>query len=440
MKVAVEDIEEVDYPQSDYPQIEFPSAVRFLMDPYRYKVAYGGRGGAKSWNFARALIAQACEEKPLLVLCTREIQKSIEESVYRLLVKQISLMGLSSFFEIQKTKIIGINGSEFVFAGLRHNIDNLKSFEGVHRVWVEEAQSVSKASWEKLIPTIREDDSEIWISFNPELEDDETYQRFVLSPPTDAKVVKIGWQQNPWFPDVLRQEMEDCKRRSHKDYLHIWNGECKQAIDGAIFAEELTKAAEQHRITRVPVQSGVPVLTFWDLGQSDNTAIWFVQLVGMEYRLIDYYQASGKKMPHYFDVLATRGYSYGEHFLPHDADYDQQAAHSSIKQQFQQALIDNPALGKAVRIVPRVPQKVLGINAARSIFEQCVFDKEKTSDGLQCLRRYRYERDEETGKIGKNPAHDIYSHGADAFLCLAQHAKKPNAKKPQKKINVKWIK
>lgn len=421
-------------------EVDLPEKLAFLIEPHRYKVGYGGRGGAKSWNYARVLIAQAAHD-PLLILCTREIQKSIEESVYRLLVDQINLMGLDNFFEVQKTKIIGQNGSEFVFAGLRHNTDSLKSFEGVDRVWVEEAQIVSKSSWDKLIPTIRKAGSEIWVSFNPDLEDDETYQRFILNPPTGAKVVKINWKDNPWFPEVLRQEMEDCKKRSHSDYLHIWEGHCKQAIEGAIFAGELSKAAEENRITRVPVKEGVPIDTYWDLGQSDNTAIIFAQQVGLEKRIVDYYQRSGQKMEHYFGVLADRGYSYGNHYLPHDAEHEQLAAHSTIKQQFQQAIRDNPKLGKSVHIVPRIAQKALGINAARTVFTSCVFDKDKTADLLQCLRRYRYDRDEETGRIGKNPAHDIFSHGADAFLCMAQNAAKPAlVRKPQIKINTKWIK
>lgn len=424
--------------QAEQDIIDFPTKLQFLFKPARYKVAYGGRGGAKSWGYARALLVQAAE-KPLRVLCTREIQKSITDSVHKLLSDQIEALGLGDFYEILQTSIRGRNGSEFLFAGLRHNINNLKSYEGVDRVWIEEANTVSKASWDVLIPTIRKPDSEIWISFNPELEDDETFQRFVVTPPTGSVATKIGWRDNPWFPDVLRKEMQDCRERDYPGFLHIWEGQCKQAIEGAIFAKDLQKAAEEQRVTRVPVQEGVPVQTFWDLGQSDNTAIWFAQLVGMEYRLVDYYQNSGEKMPHYIGVLAARNYLYSDHWLPHDAEYEQQAAHSTIKQQLQQALRDNPRLGKNVQVVPRIAQKALGINAARTIFDRCLFDKAKTADGLQCLRRYRYERDEETGKIGKNPAHDIYSHGADAFLCMAQHARKPSVKQPQK-INKKFIK
>lgn len=378
-------------------------------------------------------------QEPLRILCTREIQKSIQDSVHKLLADQIREHGFDGFYQVQQTAIKGLNGTEFLFAGLRHNITSLKSFEGVDICWVEEAQTVANASWDVLIPTIRKPGSRFIISFNPDLEDDPTYQRFVVTPPTGSEVVKINWSDNPFFPDVLNQERLDCQARSNADYLHIWEGQCKQAVEGAIFAHELAKAAEEQRFTRVPVQEGVPVNTYWDLGQSDNTAIWFVQLIGMEYRMIDYYQSSGHKMPHYFGVLAQRAYAYGDHFLPHDAEHEQIAASSTIKQQFQQACGDNPKLGKAegVKIIERTPKKAIAINAARSIFPRVVFDKEKCADGLQCLRRYRYAVDLETGKIGKQPAHDIWSHGADAFLAVAQYAK-PARKAEMIKYNVKW--
>lgn len=416
-----------------------PEKLGMLLEPNRYKVLYGGRGGAKSWGIAQVLLIQAYQ-KPLLVLCTREIQKSIQESVHRLLADQIVRLGLEAFYEVQSTRILGKNGSEFLFAGLRHNVASLKSYEGVDRCWVEEAQVVSKSSWDVLIPTIRKPGSEIWASFNPDLEDDETYQRLVVSPPTGAKIVKIGWRDNPWFPDVLRQEMEDLKKRDYAAYLHVWEGECRQAVEGAIFAKEMALAAEEQRFTRVPVMEGVPVQTYWDLGQSDNTAIWFVQLVGMEYRLIDYYQGNGEKMPHYLGILAKRGYLYGNHCLPHDAEHDQIAAEKNILEQFRDACRNNPALGKPenVKIVERTPKKANAIAAARNIFPRCVFDKEKTADGLQCLRRYRYAVDLETGKIGKQPTHDMWSHGADAFLALGQYAK-PVVKDKPINYDTKWV-
>jgi phage terminase large subunit len=409
--------------------IALPDKLQCLFQPSRYKVLYGGRGGGKSQNIARALLIQGAEKKHK-ILCAREIQKSINDSVHALLVEQIQELSLGHFYTVTKSSIIGRNGTEFLFAGLRANIASIKSIPNITRAWVEEAQSASATNIKTLARTVRAPESEIWLSFNPDLEDDPVYQEFVADPPTNSIVLKVNFQDNPFFPEVLRQDMEDDKRKNKAEYEHVWEGKPKQAVEGAIFAAELLKAAEEHRITRVQVQAGVPVHTFWDLGQSDNTAIWFVQLVGMEFRLIDYYQASGHKMAHYIEVLAECEYIYGEHCLPHDAEHDQLAAKSTIKQQLLDALRDNPALGKGVRIVPRIPKKALGIDAARSIFGQCVFDKEKTADGLQCLRHSAFAKNE-TGRVSKEPKHDIWSHGADAFMCLAQHYKRPSARPTQ---------
>jgi phage terminase large subunit len=231
-------------------EVEFPEKLAFLFEPKRYKVLHGGRGGAKSWGIARALLILAAQKK-LRILCAREFQVSIKDSVHKLLADQIEAMGLSEMYEVQKATIIcHLTGSEFIFSGLRHNVDSLKSKEAVDIVWVEEAHNVSGYSWERLIPTIRKDGSEIWISFNPELETDETYKRFVASPPENAAVVQMSWRDNPWFPDVLADEREDLKRRDPDAYLNIWEGHCRQALDGAVYARELRDAQEGGRACR----------------------------------------------------------------------------------------------------------------------------------------------------------------------------------------------
>ena len=187
---------------------QVPKALQPFALPRRYKIAYGGRGSGKSWSVARLLIARSAVET-VRVLCARETQKSIQESVLRLLKDQIGVMGLDQFFDVQETRILGVNGSEFSFAGIRQQgIANLKSFEGVDVCWVEEAQVVTKRSWDVLIPTIRAPGSEIWITFNPELDTDETYTRFVLNPPDDALVVACNWSDNNWFPPERTRSAE----------------------------------------------------------------------------------------------------------------------------------------------------------------------------------------------------------------------------------------
>lgn len=216
--------------------MEFELAAPFepLFHPARYKVFYGGRGGAKSWAFARALLLIGLQ-RPIRVLCCREFQSSIADSVHKLLCDQIDELGFGSRYVITQKTITGINGTEFIFKGLRHNATEIKSLEGADIAWVEEGQSVSKDSWDLLIPTIRKQGSEIWISFNPGRPDDETYQRFVVQPPDGAVVVKVGWRENPWFPETLRKEMEYCRRVAPADYQHIWEGEPSVLTEAQVF-------------------------------------------------------------------------------------------------------------------------------------------------------------------------------------------------------------
>lgn len=259
---------------------EFPEKLEFLFKPSRYKVAYGGRGGAKSWGISRALLILGARA-PMRILCAREYQTSIKDSVHKLLCDQIEALGLLSFYEITQASIRGKNGTEFAFAGLKNNISNIKSFEGVDIAWVEEAQTVSRMSWNVLIPTIRKDASEIWVSFNPELETDETYQRFVLHQPSDCQTVKVNWSDNPWFPEVLRIEKDALKDRDISSYNTVWEGICRQTVDGAIFANEMQMAELEGRICRVAYDPSKPVHAIFDLGWSDATAIWFLQFIGM---------------------------------------------------------------------------------------------------------------------------------------------------------------
>lgn len=410
---------------------EFPDLLEFLFQPARYKIGYGGRGSGKSWGFARALLLQGVAA-PLQVLCAREIQKSVSDSVYRLLVNQIEALGLGGFYQVQATLIRGANGTEFTFAGLRHNINSLKSIEGTDRVWIEEAQTVSKASWQTLIPTIRKPNSEIWISFNPELDTDETYQRFVRDPPPGALVKRINWSDNPWFPDVLRDEMELLKARDPDAYLWIWEGHTKAVLDGAIYAKEIRDATTEQRFTRVPYDSAKPVQTFWDLGRADMTSIWFAQQIGFEYRLIDFYQNRGHVLAHYLKVLQERPYVYGTCWLPHDAEHELLAAERTIAQQIKDS-------GKTVRIVPNV-RVADGINAVRTLMPRCWFDADKCADGLNALRRYRYGVNPETGQWTREPLHDDSSHAADSlrYFAIAMQDGDDNWGKPLK-VDTAWV-
>lgn len=203
--------------------------VFFLSEKARYKVAYGGRGSAKSWTVARCLVLLALQSK-IRILCTRQLQTSIKDSVHKLLSDSIQALGLSDFFDITRDAIrCKNNDSEFIFKGIQNNINEIKSIEGIDYCWVEEAQSVSSESWEILIPTIRKQGSEIWVTFNPDREEDSTYQRFIKTPPPDSIIRLVNYNDNPWFTDVLRKEMEYCREVDQGKYEHIWLG--KTVID-----------------------------------------------------------------------------------------------------------------------------------------------------------------------------------------------------------------
>lgn len=205
-----------------------------LLEPWRYKVWYGGRGGAKSWQVARLLLIRAHQRKTR-ILCAREFQNSIADSVHRLLCDQIGCLGLGPHFSDTTNGIKSACGSEFLFKGLRRSINEIKSTEGVDICWVEEAQTVGEESWKILIPTIRKEGSEIWVTFNPDEESDPTFQRFVVNTPPGAKVVQANYTDNPWLPETLRREMEYCRAANADDYRHIWLGECRRRSAAEIF-------------------------------------------------------------------------------------------------------------------------------------------------------------------------------------------------------------
>lgn len=223
--------------------IQLPDAYRFLWadkaddgKPVRYRAVRGGRGSAKSHSFAQALILKAAQQ-PLRVGCFREIQKSIRDSVKRLLDDKIAASGLTSFYESTDTEIRGKNGSLFIFGGLRTNPDAIKSAEGIDIAAVFEASRISQRSLDLLIPTIRKPGSELWFEWNPENEDDPVDAMFCgpSGAPPGSIVRKINWDQNPFFPEVLKQELEWDRKRDPDKYAHIWEGEYARNSETRVF-------------------------------------------------------------------------------------------------------------------------------------------------------------------------------------------------------------
>ena len=392
-------------------KVEIPEKLGFLFEPHRYKVAYGGRGGAKSWAFADALLIQGLQS-PLRIGCFREIQKSIKDSVHKLLGDRIKAHGLGDFYEVQQTTIKGRNGTEFLFGGLQdHTVDSIKSYEGLDRAWVEEGQSVSKRSWDILIPTIRKDGSEIWVSFNPELDTDETWKRFVEQPPTDSVVAVVNYRDNPWFPAVLEQERRDAQARMPKaDYENIWEGKCRPAVSGAIYADEVAKAQEEGRFNLVPYDPALKAHVVFDLGWNDKMSIGIVQRHVSSLRVIRYIEDDHKTLDWYSAQLKSLGYNWGKVFLPHDGAHGDYKTGKSAKQWMED-------LGWSVEIVPNQPVET-GIKNARMVFSQLYMDRTNCARLIECLKRYRRSIPTTTGEPA-GPLHDEFSHGADMFRYLA---------------------
>jgi len=409
---------------------EFPEALDFLFEPAPFKVAYGGRGATKSWGFARAILSQAIERK-MRILCARETMKSIRDSVHQLLKEQIQALKLDEFYHIEKSVIYGTNGTQILFAGLAHNIDNIKSMEAIDLCWVEEAQGVSKDSWDKLIPTLfRVPGCELWISFNPDLESDDTYQRWVVNPPAGAIVRKLTYRDNPWFPEGLAKLAEEARRLNIDEYNHIWEGTCINTLANAIYANELRLVDTEGRIKRVPYDPSKPVDTAWDLGYGDMVSIWMFQAFPMEYRLIDYEEGVRQPLHHYISELQKRGYVFGTDYLPWDGGLKALGTGKSIEDLLK-------AAGRKVRVAPRL-SVTDGINAARTIFPLCYFDEQRTAPGVRHLRMYRYGEMQSYEGPTREPLHDISSHASDAFRCLAVSIRQPQKERQQEQRQMQY--
>ena len=395
----------------------FPEKLRGLFEPARYKVVRGGRGSGKSWGFARALLLIGAG-KQLRVLCTREVQKSIAQSVHQLLRDQIDALGLTAFYEVLSTEIRGKNGTQFFFSGLSDmTAESLKSFEGVDVCWCEEAQAITRRSWDILIPTIRKDGSEIWVSFNPQLESDETYRRFVTVPPPDCLSVEMNHSDNSRFPAVLeRERLHAQETMREEDYAHIWEGKCRPAVEGAIYFDQMSKAAA--RITNVPHDPLLKTHVVFDLGFNDSMSIILAQKVASEIRVIHYIEGTQRTLADYnaeLKALRLDGepMNWGKVFLPHDG----------YAKRHQTGKMDAEILQAFGWTVIKTPMTTVesGIKRARDVFSRVYFNRERTGRLVECLKRYRRAVNQQTNEPGA-PLHDEFSHGADAFRYLALNA------------------
>lgn len=381
----------------------------------RFKVLYGGRDGAKSWSVVRYLIARAIA-KTERILCVREIQDSIADSVYQLIVDQLKELGVEDEFDVQKNYIRHKgNGSQFSFHGLNgQTATSIKSFEGTTICWIEEAQTVTKTSLRILTPTIRTNDSEIIITFNPDMDTDAVYDRFVTNAPSDAIVAKVNWDDNPWRSKVLDQERADMLRDDPDEYEHVYGGSVRAAVVGAIYYREVTALRNTNRLCNVPYDPMLKVHVVVDLGFNDYMSLLLVQRLASEIRVIRYIEDRLRDIPSYSQELSELKLNWGKVWLPHDGAAKTLAAANNphgatAEQQFKKLLWET-------EIVPNI-DKEQGIRKAREVFPRVVMDKTHASELLNRLGRYR-RRVNKDGQ-GSTPMHDDQSHGADGFRYLA---------------------
>lgn len=394
-----------------------PKVAPIVREPRRYNVLYGGRGSAKSNSVALLLVALA-RIQPLRILCARETQKSIAESVHRLLADEINATGLSAEFDVQATKIVHANGSEIHFAGIReHNVANIKSYEGFDICWVEEAHVVSKRSWDILIPTIRKPGSRFFVTFNPELDTDEAWTRFVEHGKNDPDVhaIEINWRDNPWFPEVLNQERIRWKMRDPDTYDNVWEGKLRAAVEGAIYAREVEAIINEGRLGVGRYDPLLKVHTVWDLGWNDAMGIALVQRSPSgELRVIRYIEESFRTLAEYVADLEALRLNWGTDFIPHDGETKDYKTGKSTEQM----LYD---LGRrSVHVLGRDDVEE-GIRQARMMLPRVYFADE-ARDLLNRVRRYRRRRNVATGTFAE-PLHDDASHGSDVirYMAAAEH-------------------
>jgi phage terminase large subunit len=403
---------------------EFPEKLAFLFEPHPYKVLYGGRDGVKSWTTARVLLLLGTQ-KPLRILCARETMDSIRESVHQLLSDQIALLGLDDFYKVLQSEIRGVNGTEFVFAGLRkQTVSSLKSYEAIDICWVEEASVVSKRSLTILLPTIRKPGSEIWFTLNPDLETDAVYQDFIVNPPKGAKVCKTSYRDNNWLSPESRQKIETLKERDPDTFHHVYEGGTRSTVEGAIYKQELQTMEREGRIRAVPYDPMMPVDLFFDLGFADRVSIWAAQRTPFEIRLLRYFEDDHQAIDYYVREAQTWGYVLGTFFLPWDGGTRSLGTGKSIEEIIR-------LKGFKVQ-VNRQLSVADGINAVRTLFPQFYADQSLCADGLQYLRRYQWGPATALGVPRSQPLHDDASHPADALRTLAVGIKEPERqRKPQ---------
>jgi phage terminase large subunit len=395
-------------------RVDVPRAFKPLLTPKRYKGAHGGRGSGKSHFLATQMIVQ-CFRQLTRAVGIREIQLSIRDSVRQLLADKIQQLDLGRHFTVLDTEIRCDNGSNIVFRGMQsYNAETIKSLEGYDLAWVEEAQTLSQKSLDLLRPTIRKPGSEMWFGWNPRFRTDPVDVFFRKHPSPEKISVEANWRDNPWFPDVLRKDMETDKADDPERAEHVWEGGYEIG-QGAILARWIERAEKAGRINDDVAYdpSGPGVEISCDIGFRDTTTVWFWQRRIGGAVVFDYDRDSGLEASDWIDRIKKRltdkKLKLGCVWLPHDARNKTFSAKYTAVEQFLHAF----GVGR-VAIVP-ISSKPDRINAARTFIKRVEFNKTACEVGLDGLRAWQFEWDEENRIFSREPKHDFASHDGDGF-------------------------
>lgn len=399
--------------------VQIPKAFRELFtEGWRDAAFFGGRGGAKSHSVAGALVIQAAAS-PMRIVCAREIQESLKDSVKQLIEDKIDDFGLSDHFEALRDETRAKNGGKFVYKGMWRNPDALKSLEGADVFWGEEANRFSGRSIRLIRPTLRKPGSRMVWTWNPEFDHDPIDKIFrgPAGAPPNSIVREVSWRDNPWFGDSpLQAEMEHDYRVDPSNAEHVWGGQYISAIEGAYYAAQLAKVREDGRVSSLARDPILRVRAYWDLGRRDATAIWIAQFVGREIRVLDYLEGRGQELSYYIGQLRSHGWGDALCGLPHDGKHVTLIATGSAEEQLR-------AAGFEVQVTPNQgPGAALDrVEASRRLFPRIWFnDTPDVAGGMKALAAY-HERRDETRNVGLGPEHDWASDPADAFglMCVA---------------------
>lgn len=416
-------------------RVETPAVYVPLLQPARYKGAWGGRGSGKSHFFAELLVEDACAAPSLYgeglrAVCIREVQKTLKESAKRLIESKLSKLGLGEAhgFKVYEDRIALPRDGVAIFNGMAdHTAESIKSLEGFHRAWMEEAQAISDRSLTLLRPTIRTPGSEIWAGWNPRRKVDPVDVMLRGEDlPTGAVVVKANWRDNPYFPAELEQERQDDLRLRPDQYDHIWEGGYATIVSGAYYAKQLAVMKAEGRLGRITADPLMRKRAFFDIGgtgaKADACSIWIAQFVGREIRILDYYEAKGQPLAAHVLWLQSQGYKPAntDIYLPHDGATQDKVFAVSYESALQDA-------GYDVTVIPNQGKGAasIRIEAMRRRFGQIWINEATTGPGVEALGAYHARRDEQR-LVDLGPEHDWASHAADAAGMMAVAYEEPN--------------